>query len=366
MLFGFPGAAKHRGFRRSHDPLPSNAVEGMSMFADRILLLGADGQVGFETRRRLGHRRLVMATRSGTLSDGTPCLAADLADAASLARALDEAGAKTIINAAAYTAVDRAEDEPELADRVNHRAVGEIGAWAAAHDAYVVHYSTDYVFDGRGIVDDGGSPRAYREDDATAPLGAYGRSKLAGERALAASGASHLVFRTAWVYASHGHNFLRTMLRLAAEREELRVVADQVGAPTPARWIAEVTATVIGDLQGAGAAGGTRRFAAASHPTRVGSVSTADDGVFNLVASGHCSWYDFASAIVERAAARGLIARAPRVVPITTAQFPTRARRPAWSVLDGARLERAFRLQLPDWRTGLDQVLDEFAPAGPA
>jgi dTDP-4-dehydrorhamnose reductase len=284
----------------------------------------------------------------------------------SLARALDEAGAKTIINAAAYTAVDRAEDEPDLADRVNHRAVGEIGAWAATHDAYVVHYSTDYVFDGHGIVEDSGSPRAYREDDATAPLGAYGRSKLAGEQALAASGASHVIFRTAWVYAARGHNFLRTMLRLAAERDELRVVADQVGAPTPARWIAEVTATVLGDLQGAGAYGGTRRFAAASHPTTASPMSSGLDTVFNLVAAGHCSWFDFASAIVERAAARGLIARAPRVVPITTAEFPTRARRPAWSVLDGARLERAFGLQLPDWRAGLDQVLDEFAPAGPA
>jgi dTDP-4-dehydrorhamnose reductase len=284
----------------------------------------------------------VSATRSGLLDDGTPCLAADLADAASLARALDEAGAKTIINAAAYTAVDRAEDEPDLADRVNHRAVGEIGAWAAKHDACVVHYSTDYVFDGHGIVEDSGSPRAYREDDATAPLGAYGRSKLAGEQALAASGASHVVFRTAWVYAARGHNFLRTMLRLAAEREELRVVADQVGAPTPARWIAKATDWAV-ELD--------RR---------------AHQGLFHLAASGHCSWYDFANAIVERAAARGLIARAPRVVPITTAEFPTRARRPAWSVLDGARLERAFGLQLPDWRAGLDQVLDEFAPAGPA
>jgi dTDP-4-dehydrorhamnose reductase len=340
----------------------------MSVYGDRVLLLGANGQVGHETLRRLAMPgpHLVATTRSGTLADGTPCLAADLADAASLARALDEAQAKTIINAAAYTAVDRAEDEPELADRVNHRAVGEIGAWAAAHDATVVHYSTDYVFDGHGIAGANGSPRAYREDDATAPLGAYGRSKLAGEQALAASGAAHLVFRTAWVYASHGHNFLRTMLRLAAGRDELRVVADQVGAPTPARWIAEVTATVLGELQGAGAHGGTRRFATASHPTSVGAMASSSEGVFNLVAGGQCSWYDFASAIVEGAAARDLIARAPRVVPIATADFPTRARRPAWSVLDGARLERAFGLQLPDWRAGLDQVLDELAATGRA
>ncbi|HEY6939980.1 dTDP-4-dehydrorhamnose reductase [Dokdonella sp.] len=340
----------------------------MNTYGDRVLLLGANGQVGHEVRRRFAMlgRNLVSATRSGLLDDGTPCLVADLADAASLARALDEAGATTIINAAAYTAVDRAEDEPDLADRVNHRAVGEIGAWAAARDATVVHYSTDYVFDGHGIAGADGSPRAYREDDATAPLGVYGRSKLAGERALAASGAAYLVFRTAWVYASHGHNFLRTMLRLAAERDELRVVADQVGAPTPARWIADVTATVLDDRPGDEAPGGTRRFAPASHPTSVESVSTGYDGAFNLVAAGQCSWYDFASAIVAGAAARGLIARVPRVVPITTADFPTRARRPAWSVLDASKLENAFGLQLPHWRAGLDQVLDELAPAGPA
>jgi dTDP-4-dehydrorhamnose reductase len=303
----------------------------------KILLLGANGQVGFELLRALAPLgELTAATREGTLKDGSPCMAADLADAVSLARALDDARADLIVNAAAYTAVDRAEDEPALADRVNHRAPGEIGAWAAAHGARVVHYSTDYVFDG-------GATRPYREDDPTAPLGAYGRSKLAGEQALAASGAPHLVFRTAWVYAAHGHNFLRTMLRLAGERDELRVVADQVGAPTPARWIAETTAAVLASWSGGGG------------------------GVFNLVAGGRCSWFDFASAIVEGAAERGHIARAPRVVPIAPADFPPRARRPAWSVLDGSRLENAFGLQLADWRAGLDQVLDELAAAtGPA
>jgi len=310
----------------------------------KILLFGANGQVGFELLRALAPLgALTAATREGALKDGSPCVAADLGDAVSLARALDAARADLIVNAAAYTAVDRAEDEPELADRVNHRAPGEIGAWAAAHGARVVHYSTDYVFDG-------GATRPYREDDATAPIGVYGRSKLAGEQALAASGAAHLVFRTAWVYASHGHNFLRTMLRLAAERDELRVVADQVGAPTPARWIADTTASVL-----------------AQDSARRAKPDPAHAGVFNLVAGGHCSWYDFASAIVEGAQQRGLIARAPRVVPIATADFPTRARRPAWSVLDGSRLENAFGLQLADWRAGLDQVLDELAAAtGPA
>ena len=295
----------------------------------RLLVLGAGGQVGHALLDALAPLGEVLAaTRQGLLLDGARALRADLADPGSLARALDEAAADVVVNAAAYTAVDRAEDEPDLADRINHRAVAEIGAWAARHRARVVHYSTDYVFDGR-------AERPYREDDATAPLGVYGSTKLAGEQALRASGARHQVFRTAWVYAARGHNFLRTMLRLAGERDELRIVDDQVGAPTPARLIADVTATAL------------------SKP--------AVDGVFHLVSHGHCSWAGFASAIVEAAAARGLIARAPRVVPIASADYPTRASRPAWSVLDVSRLENAFGLQLPDWRVGLDQVLDELA-----
>lgn len=296
----------------------------------RFLLLGANGQVGFELLRALSPLGEVMAaTRSGVLADGSVCASADLAEAGALAQVLDEARAGVIVNAAAYTAVDRAEDEPGLADRINHRAVAEIGAWAARNDARVVHYSTDYVFDGRAA-------RPYREDDATAPLGVYGSTKLAGEQALRASGARHQVFRTAWVYAARGHNFLRTMLRLAGERDELRIVADQVGAPTPAWLIADVTAAAL-------------------------SNATAPDGVFHLVSRGQCSWAGFASAIVEGAAARGLIAHEPRVVPIATADYPTRATRPAYSVLDVSRLENVFGLQLPDWRAGLDQVLDELA-----
>jgi dTDP-4-dehydrorhamnose reductase len=298
----------------------------------KILLLGANGQVGFELLRALApFGELVAATREGALADGAACLAADLADAASLAQALDRVRADLIINAAAYTAVDRAEDESELADRINHRAVGEIGAWAAAHGARVVHYSTDYVFDGSAT-------RPYREDDATAPLGVYGRSKLAGEEALRASGAAHLILRTAWVYAARGNNFLRTMLRLAGDRDELRVVADQFGAPTPAHWIADATVAVVSST--------------AARPAQ---------GVFHLVAGGRCSWHDFASSIVGGARQRGLIARVPQVVPIATADYPTRARRPAWSVLDCAKLENAFGLQLADWRVGLDEVLDEVA-----
>jgi dTDP-4-dehydrorhamnose reductase len=309
----------------------------------KILLLGANGQLGFELLRALATLgEVVAATRNGELAGGGECAIADLADVDSLASALDAARADVIVNAAAYTAVDRAEDEPELADCINHRALAQIGAWAARHGSRVVHYSTDYVFDGSGF--DGSAARPYREDDPTAPLGVYGVTKLAGENALRASGAAYLIFRTAWVYAARGHNFLRTMLRLAGEREELRVVADQIGAPTPARWIAYASADALAQWHAADPAESSRLA-----------------GIYNLVAAGQCSWYDFASAIVGGAQARDLLARAPKVVPIGSADYPTRARRPAYSVLDCARLENAFGLQLPDWRVGLDDVLGDLA-----
>jgi len=304
----------------------------------KILLLGATGQVGCELLRTLPPLgEVVCAALGGELADKSHCIDVDYTRTASLTAAMDEAGAEIIINAAAYTAVDRAEDEPDLADRINHVAVGEIGAWAARHRARVVHYSTDYVFDGT-------SARPYREDDPTAPLGIYGRTKLAGEDALRASGARHLLLRTAWVYASHGHNFLRTMLRLAGERDELRVVSDQIGAPTPARLIAETTARAL------------RTW-----------LAGRDDvaGTYHVVSSGQCSWFDFAVAILRGAVERGLIARLPRIDPIATADYPTRARRPAFSVLDCRRIEAALGIQLPSWESGLAGVLDELAsPAG--
>jgi dTDP-4-dehydrorhamnose reductase len=296
----------------------------------RILVLGANGQVGFEVVRALAPLGSVVPAARDAAD-----VQVDLADAATLAAALDASRADVVVNAAAYTAVDRAEDEPELADRINHRAVAEIGAWAKRNGRRVVHYSTDYVFDGSSTV-------PYREDDATAPLGAYGRSKLAGEEALRASGARHLIVRTAWVYAARGHNFLRTMLRLAGERDELRVVADQTGAPTPARLIADATAAMLSKWLGDGDDG--RR-----------------DGTFHVVSSGQCSWFNFAGAIVDGAVARGLIERRPRVMPIATADYPTRARRPAYSVLGTSKAAAAFGLQLPDWRAGLESVLDELA-----
>ncbi|MDE2257932.1 MAG: dTDP-4-dehydrorhamnose reductase [Xanthomonadaceae bacterium] len=304
----------------------------------KILLLGANGQVGFELARSLAPLgELVCASRSGTLAGAAPCLATDLARPESLAATLDAVKADVIVNAAAYTAVDRAEDESVLAQRVNAQALAEIGAYAAAHNALAVHYSTDYVFDGAGS-------RPYRENDATAPLGVYGRSKRDGENALRASGCDHLILRTAWVYAARGHNFLHTMLRLARERDELRVVGDQRGAPTTARLVAAATAVALARLL-ARRAGEREKLL----------------GTYHLCAAGQCTWFDFAGAIFARALAAGLIARAPRLVPISTTEYPTRARRPAYSVLDCSKIRDAFGLHLPEWRAGLDAVIGELA-----
>lgn len=305
----------------------------------KILLLGANGQVGFELQRALAPLgELVCATRSGTLAGGAASARGDLADIDGLLALLDRVAPTLIVNAAAYTAVDRAEDEPELALRVNGTAVGLLGTWARRHGAQVVHYSTDYVFDGQGSA-------PYAVDAPTAPLGAYGASKLAGEVALRDSGAEHLILRTAWVYAARGANFLRTMLRLARERDRLTVVDDQRGAPTPARLIAAATAAALLRLQDFDPA---RRAAAL--------------GTHHLVSAGEASWCGFARAIVERAHAAGLLPRRPEVAAIGTAQFPTRARRPAYSVLDTRGFRESFGLHLPDWHEGLDGVIGELVP----
>jgi dTDP-4-dehydrorhamnose reductase len=306
----------------------------------KILLFGANGQLGrsfIEDGGLAARGELVAASRDGKRFDGGPAETADLAAPDTLPTLLDRVQPDLIVNTAAYTAVDRAEQEEALATRVNGEAVGVIGRWAAAHGALVVHYSTDYVFDGAAAA-------PYLVDAPTAPLGAYGRSKLAGEEALRASGAAHLIFRTAWVYAPHGHNFLRTMLRVGAEREELRVVADQLGAPTS-------TALIV-----AGTLAALDTWLAADTARR-----RALEGPHHLVASGHTSWHGFAEAIFDEALARGLLACKPRVAAITTADYPTPARRPAWSVLDNTGFRQRFGYALPDWQTGLHGVLDALA-----
>jgi len=309
----------------------------------RILLLGANGQLGctFLDHGGLAARgELTIATRDGALAHGGHGETADLSIPESLPALLDRVQPEVIVNAAAYTAVDRAEQEEALATRVNGEAVGALGRWAAAHDALVIHYSTDYVFDGS-------QSQPYAVDAPTGPLGAYGRSKLAGEQALRGSGADHLTFRTAWVYAAHGHNFLRTMLRLGAERDELRVVSDQHGAPTDTGLIVDGTLAALDRWLQSDSA--QRRALAGTH---------------HLVAGGATSWHGFARAIFEQAVALGVLARLPRVVPISSAEFPTPAVRPAWSLLDNGGFRQHFDFPLPDWQHGLHDVMRRLAASG--
>lgn len=302
-----------------------------------ILLLGADGQVGFELHRTLApFGPIVASTRKGVLPGGIACAQLDLAESNALRDLIETTRPRWIINAAAYTAVDRAEDEPELAKRINGDALAVIGAAAKRIDARVVHYSTDYVFAGA-------ASQPWREEDATGPLGAYGRSKLAGEAALRDAGAAHLILRTAWVYGPRGTNFLRTMLRLARERDRLTIVADQIGTPTPARLIAETTALIV-------------------HALRDADANDTRFGTYHLTASGHTTWHGFASRIIDLAFSAGLIERKPEVAAITTDQFPTKAKRPAFSVLDTSKLQATFGLALPDWTEGLARVVSELTP----
>ncbi|MGE8286448.1 MAG: dTDP-4-dehydrorhamnose reductase [Stenotrophomonas sp.] len=293
-----------------------------------VLVFGGNGQVGQELLRALHDvDEVVATTRSGRLPDGRDCETADFTQPEHLTTLLDRIRPGVVINAAAYTAVDRAEQEPEAAFAANAQAPGVIARWCAAHGVPMVHYSTDYVFDGQGTA-------PYREDEPTAPLGAYGTSKRDGEAAVRAAGGRHLIFRTAWVYASHGGNFLRTMLRVGAERDALRVVADQIGTPTSAALIAEVTVKAL------------------QHP---GGLS----GTWHLTASGQTSWHGFAEAIFAEAVTAGLMAKVPAVEAISSAEYPTPAKRPSWSVLDNHKLQHDFDIVLPPWQDGLRKVIAE-------
>ncbi|MEO8005684.1 MAG: dTDP-4-dehydrorhamnose reductase [Betaproteobacteria bacterium] len=289
----------------------------------RILVTGGAGQVGWELRRTLAAFGDVIAPARDVL---------DLASADSIVSCLRAVNPDLIVNAAAYTAVDKAESEPELAMKINGDAPRIFAEEAARRNIALIHYSTDYVFDGR-------KSEPYREDDATEPANVYGRSKLAGEQGVAASGAVHLVFRTSWIYAPRGRNFLLTMLKLGSERKELKVVDDQFGAPTSARLVAQATANVVCQLLADGKPD-MDRFRDAG-------------GVYHLTAAGRASWYEFAQAIL--AGRRD----SAKVLPIPATAYPTPAPRPQNSVLDNEKLRRQFGFRLPDWKTGLELCLEE-------
>ena len=291
----------------------------------RLLVTGANGQVGWELRRSLAPLGEVTAL------DHNQC---DLSRPERLPDVVRDAKPDVIVNAAAYTAVDKAEQEEQLATAINGTAVGVLAEEARKAGSLLVHYSTDYVFDGE-------KPSPYTEDDAPHPINAYGRSKLAGETALRQAGGAYVILRTSWVYAARGRNFVHTILRLANERDDLRIVDDQIGAPTWARDIAEATARIVRAARGEQARG------------------TFAPGIFNLSAAGATSWYGFAGAILDEAMRAGLLTRVPRLTPIASKDYPTPAARPKNSQLSGGRLEARFGIALPDWRASLARCIAE-------
>ena len=291
-----------------------------------ILLLGKNGQVGWELQRSLAPLGEVVALDRHTV-DG---LCGDLADFEALRVAIRRVKPDIIVNAAAYGAVDKAESEPELAVRVNGHAVQVLAEEAKQLDAWLIHYSTDYVFNGNG-------QQQWLEDDAVGPVNQYGISKLAGEQAIVASGCKYLIFRTSWVYASRGSNFARTMLRLASEQKVLSVIADQVGAPTGADLIADITAHAI---------------------LRVKQRPQLQ-GLYHLAASGEVSWHGYASYVLEFARVAGKQLEVTNIVPINTESYPTPARRPRNSRLNTQKLRNSFSLCLPDWQSGVTRMLME-------
>ena len=279
-----------------------------------ILVTGSTGQLGFELARLLASCGDVIAANRTRL---------DLADPDAIVAAVRGAKPDLVVNAGAYTAVDLAENEEKEAEAVNARAPGILAEEAKRLGAVLIHYSTDYVFDGTRTT-------PYRENAPTSPLNVYGASKLEGERSIAAVGGRALVFRTSWVYGMRGKNFLLTIRRLAAERDELRIVSDQIGVPNWCRSLAEATARLVGD-----------------RPSALADRA----GVYHLSATGEASWYDFARAILGDVAT-------PRVVPIATADYPLPARRPAYGVLDTTLFRATFGFALPDWRDALARCLE--------
>jgi dTDP-4-dehydrorhamnose reductase len=288
-----------------------------------ILLFGANGQLGSKLKSLLAARGTVRAVGHSEL---------DLRDLPTLRALILDTKPALIVNAAAYTAVDAAESDAEQARLVNTEAPRVMAEVAREHNALFVHYSTDYVFDGTAHT-------PYTEDSLVNPLGVYGATKLAGEQAVAASGAAHLILRTAWLYSNRGKNFLNTMLRLAAERNELRVVNDQTGAPTYADLVADASVQILDGMFSSGV------------------VRVERCGLYHLTCQGTTTWWGFAQRIIELAG----FAERVRVLPITTADYPTPAKRPAYSVLSNAKLERVFGVRLQHWEEGLKRCLAERA-----
>ncbi len=291
------------------------------MNSPAVLVIGKIGQVGWELRRTLAPLGRLTAIDFPEI---------DLTKANSIRRWVRETAPQVIVNAAAFTAVDKAETDTTRCDQINGVAPGILAEEAKRCGALLVHYSTDYVYDGT-------KRTPYVEGDPPNPLGAYGRSKLVGDRAVEQADADHLTFRLCWVYGARGQNFMLTMMRLARERETLRVVCDQVGCPTWSRMIAEATALALKQVL---AAPDRRRY----------------KGIYHLAASGQTSWHGFAEAIVRLMPAEGK--KCGRVEPITTAEYPLPAKRPAYSVLSCDKLQRTFGLRLPDWEESLKQVLE--------
>lgn len=291
----------------------------------KVLLFGANGQVGWELRRSLAPLgELIPLSRA----DRDPV--GDLADLDGIARTIRTIAPDVIVNAAAYTAVDQAETDKAAARLINTDAVRVVAEQAARLGSLLIHYSTDYVFDGEGST-------PFKEDHPTAPLNEYGRTKRDGEEAIIASGCKAAILRTSWVYAARGRNFLKTILRLAQSREKLDVVADQFGAPTGAELIADVTSRVIP--------------AAVASPEKLGT--------YHLTASGETSWHGYASFIVDTARQLGVPLRVEKLNPICSDAFPTPAARPRNSRLDCGKITNAFAVRLPDWRLGVSRVIEE-------
>ena len=286
-----------------------------------ILIIGKIGQVGWELRRTLAPLGRIVAVDFPEI---------DLTNIDSVFKWTRETKPQIIVNAAAYTAVDKAENEPEKCQQINGVAPGVLAEEARKLSALLVHYSTDYVFDGT-------KSTPYTEEDAPNPLGAYGRSKLAGDHAVLAVDGHHLIFRLCWVYGARGQNFMLTMMRLAREREKLRVVRDQFGCPTWSRMIAETTALALKQV-----------LAARDH----GALK----GVYHLAASGQTNWHGFAESIIELMPDTGKKCQSIEAIP--TSEYPLPAKRPAYSVLSCERLQRTFGLQLPDWKESLKQVME--------